>query len=80
MGAISRESGQAAAGLRAIIAGADIALVSRWSEQRKLLDRLQLALQSGQLSWQAVERSASRVLMLKEHLNGSPVLKTICGA
>ena len=31
MGAISRESGQAAAGLRAIIAGADIALVSRLS-------------------------------------------------
>ena len=80
MGAIARDSGQAAAGLRTILAGADIALVSRWSEQQKLLDTLQHALQSGDLSLQAVERSAARVLMLKEHLTGQTVLKTVCGA
>ncbi len=80
MGAIARESGQAAAGLRAIRAGADIALVSRWSEQRKLLDHLERALLDGKLDWSSVEQSSSRVLALKERLTGRPLMKAVCGA
>lgn len=80
MGAIARESGQAVAGLRAIRAGADIALVSRWSEQKKLLDQLEQTVLNGELSWSSVEQSAARVLALKEQLTGRPILKSVCGA
>ena len=80
MGAISRTSGQAAAGLRAILAGADIALVSRWSEQQKLLKKLEKAVASGELDWQRVKQSATRVLALKDQLTGSSATAAICGA
>lgn len=80
MGAIARTSGQAAAGLQAILAGADIALVSRWSEQQKLLNKLEQALASGQLDWHRIRQSALRVLLLKDRLTGSSVAAAICGA
>lgn len=80
MGAIARTTGQASAGLRAILAGADIALVSQWSEQQKLLKELEQAVASGELDWRRIKQSALRVLSLKDRLTGSSSAASLCGA
>lgn len=79
MGAITRHWNQSEAGVRAIIAGADIALVSQWSEQRKLLGKLEQALGNGSLQWKRVEQSAERVLAVKRSLNSGGVQMELCG-
>jgi len=78
MGAIKQGWSQPEAGLRAIVAGADISLVSRWSAQRKLLDKLEGALVQGTLQQDRVQRSAARVLAVKKSLFGAGVRTELC--
>ncbi len=68
MSAITDYHDQASAGVKAIKAGADIALVSNLKAQRRLLDRLEQAVGQGDLSSERVAASLERVLKAKSAL------------
>ena len=68
MSAITNSHSQSSAGLQAIVAGADIALVSTLAQQQRLLDKLEQAYNRGDLSPQRISESVQRVLDAKSRL------------
>ncbi len=65
MSAITNKQDQAIAGVKAIQAGADIALVSTLDAQQRMLDRLEQAVDRGDLSRTRIAASLERVLAAK---------------
>ena len=65
MGAINQRYGVAEAVLRALQAGADVALWVSTGEVPAVLDRLESAVNSGELSAQRVEDSVTKLVGMK---------------
>ena len=67
MSAITSLFSQAEAGLKAILAGADVALVSTLEAQQQLLDLLVRAVEQGRLDRSRVQQSLERVYQVKSN-------------
>jgi len=68
MSAITSLFSQAEAGLKAILAGADVALVSTLQAQQQLLRLLHTAVDDGRLGQARVRQSLERVYQIKSNL------------